>query len=175
MLERRIYLLGKVAKPGVYNIKQEVPILHALFLAGGTVEGGDTAGAFVIRGQERIPVDLWKLVQKGDTSQNVMIKHEDTIVVPSGGELQNAVYVMGEVAKPGVYSQPEALSLLKLVTLAGGFTKYASPGRATLIRRDGVKQTLMKIDLKDIMRDPKMNEDLALRPGDVLIVPERMF
>jgi protein involved in polysaccharide export with SLBB domain len=33
----------------------------------------------------------------------------------------------------------------------------------------------MKIDLKDIMRDPKMNEDLALRPGDVLIVPERMF
>jgi polysaccharide export outer membrane protein len=82
---------------------------------------------------------------------------------------------MGEVNKPGVYSQPEALSLLKLVTLAGGFTKYAAPTRATLIRRDGEKKTLMKVDLKDIMNDPRANEDLAMRPGDVLIIPERLF
>ena len=82
---------------------------------------------------------------------------------------------MGEVTKPGVYSQPEALTLLKLVTLAGGFTKYAAPSRATLIRKDGDKKTSLKIDLKDIMNDPRKNEDLALRPGDVLIVPERLF
>jgi polysaccharide biosynthesis/export protein len=173
--DRRIYVLGKVAKPGVYTLKQDVPVLHALFLAGGVAEGGDMAAAFVIRGKERIPVDLWKLIQKGDVSQNVMIKHEDTVIIPSGGELQNAVYVMGEVLKPGVYTQPEALSLLKLVSLAGGFTKYAAPGRATLIRRDGDKKILMKVDLKDIMNDPKTNEDLPLRPGDVLIVPERLF
>ena len=175
MQDRRIYVLGKVAKPGVYTLKQDVPILHALFLAGGVAEGGDLAAAFVIRGKEKIPVDLWKLIQKGDVSQNVLIKHEDTVVIPSGGELQNAVYVMGEVNKPGVYTQPEALSLLKLVSLAGGFTKYAAPGRATLIRRDGDKKVLLKVDLKDIMNDPKANEDLALRPGDVLIVPERLF
>jgi protein involved in polysaccharide export with SLBB domain len=175
LLDRRIYLLGKVAKPGVYTIKQDVPVLHALFLAGGVAEGGDMASAFVIRGKEKIPVDLWRLTQKGDLSQNVMITHEDTIVVPAGGELQNAVYVMGEVNKPGVYSQPEALSLLKLVTLAGGFTKYAAPTRATLIRRDGEKKTLMKVDLKDIMNDPRANEDLGMRPGDVLIIPERLF
>jgi len=175
MLDRRIYVLGRVARPGVYTLKLDVPILHALFLAGGVAENGDLASAFVIRGKDKIPVDLWKLIQKGDLSQNVMIKHEDTVVVPAGGELQNAVYVMGEVNKPGVYSQPEALSLLKLVTLAGGFTKFAAPGRATLIRRDGEKKVLMKVDLKDIMNDPKANEDLSLRPGDVLIVPERLF
>jgi polysaccharide export outer membrane protein len=173
--DRRIYLLGKVAKPGVYNLKQDVPVLHALFLAGGAAEGGDVAAAFIIRGGEKIPVDLWKLIQKGDTSQNVIVKHEDTIVIPAGGELQNAVYVMGEVNKPGVYAQPEALSLLKLVTLAGGFTKHAAPGRATLIRRDGDQKVLMKVDLKDIMKDPQANEDISLRPGDVLIVPERLF
>ena len=175
MQERRIYLLGKVVKPGVYTLKQDVPVLHAIFLAGGAAEGGDMASAFIIRGGERIPVDLWKLIQKGDTSQNVVVKHEDTVVIPAGGELQNAVYVMGEVTKPGVYAQPEALTLLKLVTLAGGFTKYAAPGRATLIRRDGEQKVLMKVDLKDIMNDPRANEDIALRPGDVLIVPERLF
>jgi polysaccharide export outer membrane protein len=175
ILDRRIYLLGKVGKPGVYTIKQDVPILHALFLAGGVSADGDQAAAFVIRGTDKIPVDLWRLIQKGDLSQNVMIKHEDTIVVPEGGSLQNAVYVMGEVVKPGVYSQPEALSLLRLVTLAGGFTKFAAPGRATLIRREGDKRTLMKVDLKDIMSDPRANQDVVLRPGDVLIVPERLF
>ena len=175
ILDRRIYLLGKVVKPGVYTLKSDVPLLHALFLAGGVAEGADMAAAFVMRGNEKIPVDLWRLIQKGDVSQNLTIKHEDTIVVPSGGELQNAVYVMGEVLKPGVYSQPEALTLLKLVTLAGGFTKYAAPSRSTLIRRDGEKKTLLKIDLKDIMNDPKTNEDIALRPGDVLIIPERIF
>ena len=131
--------------------------------------------AFVMRGNEKIPVDLWRLIQKGDVSQNLTIKHEVTIVVPSGGEWQNAVYVMGEVLKPGVYLQPEALTLLKLITLAGGFTKYAAPSRATLIRKNGDKKTLMKVDLKDVMNDPKANEDLALKPGDVLIVPERLF
>ena len=175
VLDRRIYLLGKVAKPGVYTIKQDVPLLHALFLAGGAADGADMASAFVIRGGQKLPVDLWRLLQKGDLSQNLTIRHEDTIVVPSGGELQNAVYVMGEVTKPGIYSQPEALTLLKLVTLAGGFTKYASPSKATLIRRNGEEKNLIKIDLKDIMKNPSTSEDLALRPGDVLIVPERLF
>jgi polysaccharide biosynthesis/export protein len=175
VLERRIYLLGKVAKPGVYTLKSDVPLLHAIFLAGGVTEGADLAAAFVMRGKEKIPVDLWRLIQKGDVTQNLMIKHEDTIVVPSGGDMQNAVYVMGEVMKPGLYPQPEALTLLKLVTLAGGFTKYAAPSRATLIRRDGDKKTLLRVDLKDIMNNPKVNEDLALKPGDVLIVPERIF
>jgi polysaccharide export outer membrane protein len=82
---------------------------------------------------------------------------------------------MGEVLKPGVYTQPEALTLLKLVSLAGGFTKFAAPSRATLIRVNGDKKTLIKVDLKDVMNNPKINEDLALRPGDVLIVPERLF
>ena len=175
MGERRIYFLGKVTRPGVYTIKGDLPIINALFLAGGAAEGGDVAAAFIIRGKERIPVDLWRLIQKGDTSQNVTIKAEDTIVIPAGGELQNAVYVMGEVMKPGVYSQPEALSLLKLVTLAGGFTKFAAPNRSTLIRNDGDQKVRMKIDLKDIMNDPKQYQDIQLRPGDVLIVPERLF
>jgi len=175
IFDQRIYILGKVAKPGVYNIKKNVPILHALFLAGGLADGADMPSAFVVRGAERIPVNLWQLVQKGDLSQNVEVRAEDTIVVPVGGEMQNAVYVMGEVAKPGVYAQPEALTLLKLVALAGGFTKFAAPGRATLIRKIGGEKTLIKVDLKDIMNDPKSNEDMPLQPGDVLIVPERLF
>ncbi len=175
VLERRIYLLGKVARPGVYTIKTDVPVLHALFLAGGVTDDADMAAAFIVRGQDKIPVNLWQLIQKGDLSQNAMVKHEDTIVVPAGGSLKNAVYVMGEVNKPGVFQNPESLTLLKLVAVAGGLTKYAAPARATLVRTTGEKQQLIKIDLKEIMSDPKAHEDAALMPGDVLIIPERLF
>jgi polysaccharide export outer membrane protein len=175
MAARRIYLLGKIQKPGVYTIKDEVPILHALFLGGGLADGGDMAGAFIVRDGHKIPVDLWRLIQKGDVSQNVLIKPEDTIVVPDGGEVSSSVFIMGEVVKPGPYPKAETLSILKLVTLAGGFTKFAASGRATLIRQEGDHKVLRKVNLNDIMDDPAKHEDFGMRPGDVVIVPQKLF
>jgi polysaccharide export outer membrane protein len=203
--ERRIYVLGRVQRPGVYTIRQEVPILHAIFLAGGFVDAvpparpaaggasaaaapaegdrGDLSNAFVIRGKERIPVDLRRLIQKGDLSQNVMIRHEDTIVVPDGGDLQNAVFIMGEIARPGSYPRAEAMSLLKLVSLAGGFTRFAAPGRITILRENGHQEAdgsgrqkqRLRIDADGIARNPKENPDPTLQAGDVVVVPQTLF
>src|SRR5207244_13053450 len=136
--ERRIYVLGRVQRPGMYTIRQEVPILHAIFLAGGFVEPGtaarpqagegprpsggdgdrgDLSNAFVIRGKERIPVDLRRLIQKGDLSQNVMIRHEDMIVIPDRGDLQNSVFILGEVSRHVSYSLSVAMMLMQLIAL----------------------------------------------------------
>lgn len=183
VLERRIYILGKVQTPGVYTIRQEVPILHVIFLAGGLVEPeADLSGVFIIRGKQRIPVDLRRLIQEGDTSQNVMIRHEDTIVVPEGGIIQNSVFIMGEIAKPGSYPRVEALTVMKLISLAGGFTKFAAPGRITIIRENGVVdengaklKIRLRVDLKAIQRNPRDNPDIALEPGDVVVVPQTLF
>lgn len=183
VFERRIYVLGKVQKPGVYTIRHEVPIIHAIFLAGGLIEpAADLAGAFVIRGTERLPVDLRRLIQGGDLSQNLMIRNEDTIVVPEGGEVQNAVFIMGEVIKPGAYPRAEALTLMKLVSMAGGFGKFASPSRITLIRETGGRngtaksaQKRIRVNVNAIQSDPVANPDIALLPGDVVIVPQTLF
>lgn len=205
--ERRIYVLGRVQRPGVYTIRQEVPILHAIFLAGGFVEPpgapravtpaaggappamegdrGDLANAFVIRGKERIPVDLRRLIQKGDLSQNLMIRHEDTIVVPDGGDLQNSVFIMGEVMRPGSYTRAEAMSLMKLVSLAGGFTRFAAPGRITILRENGREKVTgglsardkisLRVDVNAIQRNPAANPDPSLDPGDVIVVPQTLL
>lgn len=181
--ERRVYILGKVQKPGVYTIRREIPILHAIFLAGGLVEpAADLSAVFVIRGKERIPVDLQRLIQKGEVAQNLMIRHEDSVVVPDGGDMQNSVFIMGEVGKPGAYPRVEALTMMKLITLAGGFTRFAAPNRITLIREDGrnkengnKQQVRLRVDLNAIQRDPKANPDIPLAPGDVVIVPQTLF
>ncbi len=183
VLERRIYVLGKVQKPGMYTTRHDIPVLNAIFLAGGLVEpAADLAGAFVIRGKDRIPIDLRRLIQKGDLSQNVMIRNEDTIVVPDGGEMQNSVFIMGEVAKPGFYPRADALTLMQLVSVAGGFTKFAAPGRITVIREDrsngtsGTRQkSRIKVNANAIQRNPRANPDPSLEPGDVVVVPQTLF
>ena len=204
--ERRIYVLGKVQKPGIYTIRHEVPILHAIFLAGGFVEPataarpqgaegarppagdgdrGDLSNAFVIRGKERIPVDLRRLIQKGDVSQNLMIRHEDMIVIPDGGDLQNSVFIMGEVTRPGSYSRAETLTLMKLVSMAGGFTQFAAPSRIAVLRENGVEgsngdskaepkakpKLRLSFNANAIQRDPEAHPDPALQPGDIVVVP----
>jgi polysaccharide biosynthesis/export protein len=165
----RVHVAGKIARPGTYPIKAGTPLLQALTLAGGTSENADLSAAYIVRKDKRVAIDLRKLIQEGDLSKNVRLERDDTIVVPEIAP--SGVYIMGQVMKPGVYSQREGLSLLRLVSLAGGFTPFATPSRATLIRREGDTKILKKVDLKDLMNDPKANEDLSLQPGDILIVP----
>lgn len=171
----QVFLLGKLVKPGVYPIKNELPVLHALFLAGGVAPGADLKNAFLVRSNQRTPVDIDKLIQNGDLSQNVMLKPGDTLILPEGMEVQNAVFVMGEVKKPGAYPRAESLTVLKLMTLAGGFTDFAAPSRATIIRQEGDKKVQRRVDLKDIMSDPSKHDDVQLKAGDVVVIPSKLF
>jgi polysaccharide export outer membrane protein len=173
--DSQIYLLGKFARPGVYPIKQDLPVLHALFLAGGMAPGADPKKAFVVRGSTKTPVDLDRLIQEGDLSQNLTLRAGDTLTIPEGLEIQGAVFVMGEVKKPGPYPRAESLTMLKLMALAGGFTDFAAPNRTTLIREDGGKKVERRVNIKDIMSDPRSNEDLQLKAGDVVVVPAKLF
>ena len=181
----RVFFVGQVLRPGVHPIKAGTPLLHALTLAGGTTPTAALSATYIVRGNERIPIDLQRLIQKGDLSQNISLRTDDTVVVPDGGDVQNSVFIMGEISKPGAYPRAEALTLMKLVSIAGGLTKFAAPGRITLIRENGVEarkeQTKisekihLKVNLNAIQSDPKANPDIGLEPGDVIIVPQTLF
>ena len=71
-----------------------------------------------------IVISLGSLVKGGDMTQNVQISDEDTVYVASAG----MCYVTGEVKQPGTYPCGEGATVLKLVTLAQGFSgKLLSP------------------------------------------------
>lgn len=184
----RIFFVGQLSKPGVYPIKPGTPLLQALTLAGGTTPGADLSAAYVVRGDRRIPVDLRRLIQKGDLTLNVPLRTDDTVVVPEvvGGANPGSVFIMGEISKPGAYPVgAEALSLMKLVSLAGGFTKFAAPGRITVIRENAVaagngdsktnSKIRLKVNFDAIQKDPQANPDVFLEPGDVVVVPQTLF
>jgi len=83
------------------------------------------------------------------------------------------VFAAGEVRRPGMYSLGRGLTALSLCDVAGGFSDYASPGKARLSRIWNGRTQVIKLDLNQI-RKGKVR-DVTLQDGDRLEVPRRFF
>ncbi len=87
------------------------------------------------------------------------------------------VYVLGEVRSPGSVRLPSdaTLTVLEAIVLAGGFTSYAALDRTRVIREVEGRSESIPIQVSDIMKGGDKSKDLALKPNDVIYVPESYF
>ena len=83
----------------------------------------------------------------------------------------NRIYVLGEVARPGVYPLQDRLTVLQALALAGGFSQFAKKDRMVVIRYEGKGQIKHEVNYRDILKDPEKGRNLLLRRGDTLVVP----
>jgi polysaccharide export outer membrane protein len=83
---KRIYILGKVARPGEYSLQKNMTVVQAISLAGGLAEWADSSDMKLIRkikGTEKtFRVDYDAIVSGEDLSENVQLQPDDTIFVP---------------------------------------------------------------------------------------------
>ena len=117
-----------------------------------------------------ITVNLDELLEAGDMRNNIALEAGDVVTVPHAG----IVYVLGAVGRPGgfvVANDRTPLTVLKILSLAGGFTRTAKTSHSYIIRQDAQgKQTQTEIDLKKILQ--RKAEDVAMHPSDILYVPD---
>ena len=73
-------------------------------------------------------------------------------------------FVTGEVKSPGGYPYEEGLTVLKAVTLAGGFSDKAAKGRVKIKRLKGSEEETIPVKLED-----------TVLPDDIIVVPESFF
>jgi len=169
---RPVYFVGGFGKPGPMQLTRELTLMQAISVVGGVVSGGDAENGYVLRGDKRIAIDFYKLLQKGDITQNTRLEPGDTFVVP----IANQVYVQGEVRAPAPIKYTNDLTVLKAITLAGGLTPLAAGGRVDLLRgRTDEKKERIRVDVDKIMRAPDENPDVSLKPDDIIYVPQRLF
>lgn len=83
------------------------------------------------------------------------------------------VSVLGAVAKPGTLPIVPGMTLVYAVSQAGGFTALASKDDTVVTRRVGKKLERYRVEVSRITRGDA--EDFALRAGDIVFVPERVF
>ena len=80
------------------------------------------------------------------------------------------IYVIGNVTRPGSYPLRGEMSALQALSLAGGFTQFASPRSIKIVREIGGKQEVRKINFYDMIDDGGQGNYL-LKAGDTLVVP----
>ncbi len=80
------------------------------------------------------------------------------------------IFIIGNVARPGPYALRSDTSVLQALSLAGGFTQFASPRSIRLVRKSGAKQEVRKINYYNLL-DAKGEGNYLLMPGDTIVVP----
>lgn len=190
---KKILVFGDVAQPGLYKLKGSIPVLEVLFMVGGvspsakrmtvirpnkvsedaiplrTASGKRGKAAENEGSAKAFEVNLTSLLAKGDLSQNILIHPGDTIYVSSAtGE---KYYVLGKVKKPGPYEWVEDLTVLEAIKLADGAAESAALNRIQIRRNRGGHEELIRLNMVDIMKGKK-KDDVIVRPGDMIIVPE---
>lgn len=87
------------------------------------------------------------------------------------------IYVIGEVGAPGkYYMKSDKISLREAVIQAGLPMLTAAMRRTTLVRPDkNGKPTSKKVDLYALLYEGKLNLDLEMVPGDVVVVPATLM
>lgn len=81
------------------------------------------------------------------------------------------VYVLGEVAKPGIFTVDGPMTALEAISLAGGFTTDAKNESVMVIRGDRSNPQLVKLDLESVLKEANLVENIELKGGDVIYVP----
>ena len=91
------------------------------------------------------------------------------------GPFGQQVRVIGEAAQPRALPFRTNLTLLDVMIEVGGLTRFAAGDRSVIVRKvDGQSQTV-KVHLDELIHDGDVKENQAMRPGDILIIPQRYF
>jgi polysaccharide biosynthesis/export protein len=83
--------------------------------------------------------------------------------------------VIGQVARPQSLAYREGMTVIDAVLAAGGLAPFAAGNRAKVIRSENGKPHEIKVKLDNILNKGDLATNIALQPGDVLVVPESVF
>jgi polysaccharide biosynthesis/export protein len=188
-----VSVFGAVTKPGVYQLRGRKTLYEVLSMAGGPGAGGPTEttgssltltrlrenGEIPLPGAKNDPTGQFSTVELNvqdildgkDGAANIVMKPNDTISVSEANS--KIVYVVGDVEHGGAFSLGgrESLSVLRALSLAGGLGRTARPDKARIIRGapGAAKPQEIAVNLRRIFNGKE--EDIALLPQDVLVVP----
>ena len=107
--------------------------------------------------------------------QYVKDPHVTVIVRSFVGPLNRQIRVIGEATDPQAIPYRDGMTVLDVMIATKGLTRYAAGNRALIIRRVGNKQETIHVHLSDLIKDGDISQNVAMRPGDTLIIPQSWF
>ena len=162
-----ISVAGEVAKPGTFSALGPHRLLDVLEAAGGLTDKAANTITISHLGTDQLTTIQLPNDPEEMAHNNIELLPGDTVVVPKA----EIVYVLGEVNKPGGYALNASggLTVLQIVSAAGGPTRLASVSGAKMVRRTSTGLKEISIPLKELLRAKV--DDIQVEAGDVLYIP----
>lgn len=141
------------------NLSRSVPVRMDGMISIPLVDDIKAAGLTPLQLKELLLAKLREFVDTPDV----------TVIVTEANSYK--VYVQGEVRTPGVIRLRTETSLVQVIVLAGGFTDWADKKKITILRKEGGKETRIRVNYKKIIDGDEGAQDIILKSGDIVIVP----
>jgi len=197
IIEKRqfVQVLGHVANPGVYIVREGSNVQAALNVAGGAVDGAVMSDARILRKRngatERIMINLYQFTITGDPRLLTPLHENDILFIPISPnfgnikrtlmpwtpppekleeDVKNKVRIFGSVKNPGTYEPKEGMNLVDLIIAAGSETEVADLSKVLIIRKGIIDQTFnLKLFLSGESDEPLP----TIKNGDTVYVKFR--
>ena len=167
--ERKVNVIGQVARPGAYDLTKDTTLLSVLADAGNPLKGAGLSRSYVLRKGTQIPIDLRDSVlsnRPSATVTNFRLQPDDVLVIR---DVSDQIQVIGQVAKPGAYDLSDGLTMMSLLSKSGSPTETAALSKAYVLRDN----QRIPFDLRSMTAGNLDEKMIGFRfePGDVLVVP----
>ena len=180
-LSQSVFVSGGVATPGRYGFERLPGVIDVINQAGGAIAGADLSQVQIIRreGDLRRPqtVDVARALREGTDAGLPALKPGDAVVVPAepvrgAAAGLDAVGVLGEVTRPGLYPVGGGQNLWMVLAAAGGVTAQGNLGDVRVLRPKDSGTSVFGVNLKDQLGHGA-REPFVVRSGDVVFVTGR--
>jgi len=99
----------------------------------------------------------------------------NVIVQKFVGTFGSQIRVLGQATKPGAVPYRERMTLLDVMIEVGGLTKFAAGNRSRLVRTVDGRSEESRVRLDDLVNRGRVEENVPMQPGDIVIIPEAVF
>ena len=141
------------------NLSRTVPVRMDGMISIPLVDDIKAAGMTPLQLKELLLAKLREYVDTPDV----------TVIVTEANSYK--VYIQGEVRNPGVVRLRTETSLVQLIVMAGGFTDWADRKKITIIRKEGGKESRIRVNYKKVIDGDEGAQDIILKSGDIIIIP----
>jgi len=148
------------------EISGQVPVRPDGYISAPLIEDVVAAG--------KTPTELARDIETR-LSEYIRTPKVNVIVVNFQGTAADQIKVVGQATNPRALPYRSNMTLLDVMIEVGGLTEFAAGNRARVIRIVNGKQTEIPVRIKDLLTKGKMDANLRMLPGDVVVIPESIF
>ncbi len=122
----------------------------------------------------KTPTELGKEIA-ARLSKYVTDPHVTVMVNSFNGPLDRSIHVIGQAVTPESIPYVDSMTLLDVMVAVKGLTPYAAGNSAKVIRKENGKEIAIPVHIGALLNQGDMAQNIAMHPGDTVVIPESWF